>query len=101
MNNSKEDGHKCSIINCLCKMGICKNKELNKKENLEKELIEGNVIPVVLIEDNLFDKLIVDELDRLNPSKCPAHSYLIDGVYKTKDENAKCIGCKIGIETMK
>lgn len=40
-----------------------------------------------------FDNIIVDEIDRLNPEKCPLHS-------KNNDEdkiNAKCIGCRVGI----
>ena len=79
-----------------------KLKEINlKQQKIFKPTIDIDCItdcdtPIFLSSNSLdfnFDNIIVDEIDRLNPEKCHLHS-------KNKDidkTNAKCIGCRVGI----
>ncbi len=95
-----------------------KLKEINKKAN-NKFKNNTNLTPIKIPDDNKqvirqltpypspilyispVSELIVDEIDRLNPLKCPEHRPLVTGDdgYVFNDyykNNNKCIGCRIG-----
>jgi len=60
-------------------------------EDLSKENIN------ILLDNDFYDNIIVDEIDRLNPAKCPVHTHLVSNRILSSNLEKKCIGCKIGL----
>lgn len=91
------------------------NDEKNQNKPLHTSKSENNIIynnsknnnqtnENTLLVDNFYDNIIVDEIDRLNPLKCPVHRNQVLPYYDNYCINPfdrTCIGCRIGISEKK
>ncbi len=105
MNYSDDKCIFCWSSYCVCNIKKEHNIKLKRsysfptdKYQMKDYLIYLREIPLI-IDENYYENIIVDEIDRLNPDKCPVHSTKLNTNIKfiLTNRNKKCIGCRIGL----
>ena len=105
MNNFNDKCIYCWSSYCLCNTRKEHNIKLKRSYSFPIDLyqLKQNYTYIrenpIIIDDNNHENIIVDEIDRLNPDKCPVHSTKLNSSIKCMllNRTKKCIGCKIGL----